>query len=191
MKFMEVELKYRADEISLPAFKAFCVDRGPKEVILASGYDHFYSNTKDPDAFCRHRTGTDFNQLTFKRKTVDNNNYVRTEHNLDLAPKVSEEQVKALCSEFGYQYNTSIFKTCYVYIFDWYVMAYYVCYDSGMKEVGRFVEIEAKESADWRNQEHAWSELLIIERTAKQIGLSAQGRLKRSLYEMFRAEASE
>jgi adenylate cyclase class IV len=186
MKFKEIETKYSAEEISYRDFKQFCQSRKPKNFVLASGYDHFYEKKNDPGSFCRHRVGPDMNQLTFKRKTVDSSNFVRTEHNLNLSPDTSTHQVEALCAEFDYQYNTSIFKTCFVYFYDWYVLSYYLCYDVHMKEVGRFVEIEMKEDHDFGSEENAWSSLLIIEKLCKEIGLNPKSRIKRSLFEIYK-----
>lgn len=186
MKFKEIETKYSAEEISYNDFKKFCNNRKPVKYILASGYDHFYEKKNEADSFCRHRVGSDMNQLTFKRKTLDANNFVRTEHNLDLEQATSIEQVEALCAEFGYQYNTSIFKTCFVYFYDWYVLSYYMCYDVHMKEVGRFVEIEMKEDHDFGSEDAAWNSLLVIEKFCKEIGISPKSRIKRSLFEIYR-----
>lgn len=185
MKFVEVETKYRADNIPLKDFKVFCQDKTPNKHIFASGYDDFYQNNKDKDAFCRHRRGTDLNQLTFKRKTADGNNFVRVEHNLDLNG-VSADQIRALCGEFGYEPNMTIFKTCYVYTYEWYTLVYYIVYDDDMKELGRFIEIEMKEDYAWQTEQAAWDELLVLEKLCKPLGISAQSRVKRSLFELYR-----
>ncbi len=187
MNFKEVEFKYKADNISLTSFIEFCNKKDPKRVVIASGYDHFFHSVASEDAFCRHRMGPDMNQLTFKRKSVANNNFVRTEHNIDLTRDMTKEQIEALCSEFGYKFNTSIFKNCFVYNYDWYTFVYYICYDVDMKELGRFVEIEMSEDHNWTSENQAWNELLIVEKLcAKELGVSAQSRIKRSLFEMFR-----
>lgn len=184
MNFKEIELKYRADNILLSKFQEFCQARNPSKFVLAAGYDHFYANAKSPDSFCRHRVGADSNQLTFKRKTSDTNNYVRTEHNIDLAPSVKEAQVEALCREFGYTYNTSIFKTCFVYQYDWYILVMYIVCDQEMREIGRFVEVEAREDHNWANEQEAWDAIVTIERFMRPLGVTSQARLKKSLWEI-------
>lgn len=190
MTAMEIEFKYRADDISLTAFKAFCASiKAIPKIINASGYDHFYSNTTDADRFGRLRSGADMHQLTFKRKTTDKNNYIRTEHNIDLLPTVTKEQIEALFSEFGYNYNMSLFKTCFIYQYDWYTFVYYICYDSDMKELGRFFEIEMNESHSWSSQEEAWNQLQVMERLCRPLGVTPQSRVKRSLFELFKKEA--
>lgn len=189
MKSMEIEYKYRADEISLEEFHKFCIGKNPVKSLVASGYDHFYENLKDTTGFYRHRVGPDMNQLTYKRKTSDNNNFVRKEHNLDFSKKVSIDQVSEYVKDFGYQLNTTIFKNCFVYSYDYYTLVFYVCYDTKMKELGRFMEIEMDESYAWRSEQEAMSSLVAMERFCKPLGVSAQSRLKKSLFELFRKEA--
>ena len=190
MAFKEIEFKYRADEIDFKKFEEFAKSRTPVRFTLASGYDHFYANSKDADAFCRHRVGPDMNQLTFKRKTTGTDNYIRTEHNIDMKTKVSVPQVEALCKEFGYTYNTSIFKTCFVYEYEYYTLVYYIVADTSMKEVGRFFEIEAKEDYEWGADNAAWDAIVTVERFCKPLGITPQGRMKKSLWELFRKSAT-
>ncbi len=188
-KFMEVELKYNAEGMKLSSFIDFCEGRkGLTTKIMVSGYDHFYSSLKQPDSFCRHRIGPDMNQLTFKRKTADANNFVRTEHNIDLTTPVSKAQIEALVKEFGYQYNFSIFKSCWVFKYDWHTFVYYICSDMEMQELGRFMEIEAAEDHNWASEAQAWQEITVLEKLCKPLGVTAQSRIKRSLYEMFKKE---
>lgn len=187
IEFKEIEFKYKADDISLVAFTNFC-ERDEHKFILASGYDHFYSFKNDSESFCRHRVGPDKNELTFKRKTSDKNNFVRTEHNIQLDPRTTMDQIKALCKEFGYTHNTSIYKDCFVYKYPRYTFVYYICYNLDMKELGRFVEIEMEESYPWETEEQALNDMIELEKSFSQFGVSPQSRVKRSLFEMFRKE---
>lgn len=188
MRYKEIEFKYKADNISLKDFVKFCVARNPLTIVEASGFDHFYASIKDQDAFCRHRIGPDFNQLTFKRKTTDANNFIRTEHNLNLSTSMKREAVEALCGEFGYKYNVSVFKNCFVYFYDWCVLSYYVCYDNSLKEIGRFIEIEANEEHEWPTEQDAWDAVVVMEKLCKTLGLTPQARLKKSLFELYRQD---
>lgn len=180
----EIEFKYNA-AVSLSTFKAFCEGRKPDKFIIISGYDHFYANN-DPNSFYRHRVNTNENQLTFKRKTVDDNSFIREEHNIDLPLNVSEDKIKALCGVNNYQYNTSIFKNCFIYNYNYYTLVYYVVYDIDLKEAGRFIEIEMKEDYDWNSETEAFNELLALERLCKPLGLSNEVRINKSLFEMYR-----
>lgn len=185
MKYKEIEFKYPANDLSLEDFKNFCKDRKPKGFVHASGYDHFYSKVGDPSSFCRHRIGADFNQLTFKRKTDVANNYIRTEHNIELDPTTSVEQISALCSEFGYEPKATIFKNCFIYVYDFYTLVYYIIYDSSLKELGRFMEIEMREDHSWESEEAAYEDLVLMEKLCKSIGASPSKRIKKSLFEMY------
>lgn len=188
MKFREVESKYNAKDISLTDFTKFCEARDPHHIKLveAAGFDHFYANPSQPDAFYRHRVGQIMNQLTFKRKTTDANSNIRVERNVDLAPGVTKEQVAAEVGEHGYVYNTSIFKYCKVYFYDWVILSWYVVYDSDMNELGRYLEIEANEDYNWKTEQEAWDSVVVMEKLCKPLGLTPQMRIKRSLFELYR-----
>jgi adenylate cyclase class IV len=186
-KYKEIELKYRADDVPLSSFIDFCLTQpGEFQKVLASGYDYFYENPKEPGSFARHRVGPSFNQLTLKRKLSDSNNFIRTEHNINLGADVTREQAEALCKELGYKFNTLIFKNVFVYTFDAHTFVYYVCYDKDLKELGRFIEIEMAEEYPWLNEEAAWEQLLELEASAKVLGLTPQRRMKKSLFEQFK-----
>lgn len=186
MKYKEIEYKYRADEMSLTLFETFCRAYDAHDLIQASGYDHFYQSRTSATSFCRHRVGGDINQLTFKRKLSDSNNYIRTEHNLDLKFSSPVDQVAALVAEFGYKHNFSMFKNCFIYKFDKHIFVYYICYDTDMKELGRFFEIEMVEDGPWQTEEEAQSALNAVERSCALMGITPQSRIKRSLFEMFK-----
>ena len=188
MTFKEIEFKYRADDISLTDFAAFCNKQSPASSLVASGYDYFYEKSDCSGSFCRLRVGPDSNQLTFKRKTQDNNNFVRTEHNIDLTRETTREQIDALLSEFGYKYNTSLFKNCFIYRYNNYTSVYYIVYDAGMKELGRFVELEMSETYGWSSEEEAYGQLVLIEKLCKSVGISPQCRVKRSLFELYKKD---
>ena len=185
-KHLEIETKYRADEMSFTKFEAFIHTLNPTQTVRASGYDHFYASKDSPGSFARHRVGPEFNQLTFKRKTADNNNYIRTEHNISIDLNVKTEQVAALMKEFCYEYNTTIFKNVFVYNFDRYNFVYYICYTPDLKELGRFVEIEMSEEYAWKSEIEAWTQLEALERDLKPLGITPQHRMRKSLFEMFK-----
>ncbi len=187
MRYREIELKYSAENLDFSKFVAFCKERKPLSYIQAAGFDYFYCSPEESSAFARHRVGEKrlFNQLTFKRKTTDINNNIRTERNIQLAPEVTESEVAGLCSEFGYVPNGRIFKTCFIFTWEDHVLSYYICFDEEMKEMGRFIEIEANEDYNWGCDADAWNTVVALERVCKPLGLSPQARIKRSLYEMY------
>ena len=188
MRAIEIEFKYNADDISLLQFNVFCAARGEAKYFEASGFDHFFENPKEPDTFYRHRIGTSKNELTLKCKKVSTNNFIRDEDNIELHKKTSRIKVQDWLLKHDYHYNTSIFKNCFIYEYDTHTLVYYICYDSSMKELGRFIEIEMSEEHDWANEQEAWDVLLVVEKACKPLGLSVQCRVKRSLWEMFRKD---
>lgn len=190
MKYKEIELKYKADEIDLNKFKEYCLSQSPSKAIYAAGYDHFYDKAGETGTFCRHRQGADINQLTFKRKTTEKNSFIRTEHNIELAKHVDRAAIEALCSEFGYTYNTTIFKTCFVYEFKDHLLVYYIVADENLREVGRFLEIEMAEDYPWSSEEEAWAQLTLIEKLLKGVfGITPQARLRSSLFELYKNQS--
>lgn len=190
MRYKEIETKYDAKNIKLSKFEEFCQQLGNFKYKMAAGYDHFYSKVSDKKAFCRHRVGADSNQLTFKRKLSKANNYIRTEHNIDLVKKMTEESLKAFLDELQYKYRRSLYKNCFIYKYDYYTLVYYIVYDTDMEELGRFIEIEMDEDFEWSNDKEAWNSLVIIEKLCGPLGLDPTKRISDSLYELYVQESS-
>lgn len=188
MKYKEVEFKYRANDITLQKFNEFCNGKPYKKFVLASGWDNFYSNSKDTNGFYRHRTGPDMNQLTYKCKKNDTNNVIRDEQNVDLERRVNSSDIEAFLARLKYKYNTSVFKTCFVYSYDTYTLVFYVVWDTNMHELDRFIEIEMSEEHSWASEQEAYSELVIIEKLCKDLGINPKTRVKKSLFELFAKE---
>lgn len=188
MKYTEIEYKYSADTVDLVRFHKFCMERTPETNFNVSGFDYFYAHKTDSAVFCRHRVGPDSNQLTFKRKLTDKNNYVRTEHNINLEKTLALPQVEAFLSEFNFTHSGTIFKNCFIYKFKDCTFVFYVVYDQGLKELGRFLEIEMSEDIDWPSQDTAVSTLQIREAELKYFGITAANRMRKSLYEMYGKE---
>ncbi len=184
----ELEYKYSADGVCLEKFTAFALAQKPTESLSVCGFDTFYASPGDPNTFLRHRIGDNFNQLTVKRKLTDKNNFLRDEINLTLSKDTSEETLHALATIMGFEFNRKIFKTVFVHTYPRYVLAYYVVYDLDMVELGRFLEIEMSENHQWEYAGEPWELLKTIESEARVLGITPQGRIKKSLYEQFRKE---
>lgn len=185
MKYMEVESKHPADNIKLSDFCLFCKGKNPLRYKEISGYDHFYSNPYDTESFWRHRVGPGTNQATFKRKTKGTDSRIRVERNIDLAPNMDKDDVGGMVSESGYVYSASIFKNCFIFDYDNHTLVFYICYDANMKELGRYLEIEAKEDYPWKNEQEAWGMVTVIEKICKPLGISPATRVDKSLYELY------
>lgn len=183
-EYIEVEFKYNAQFISLTDFIAFCEASNPIRYIQASGYDHFYSSSKDKMQFGRHRVGPDYSQLTVKAKTQEDNNYVRQEDNLDFKDDISRAKVESFFSKFGYKHKRSIFKNCFIYKYENYTLVYYLIYTEDLNELGRYIEIEMSEDYPWECAEQAFEALKQVEKQCKNLGVIPQGRIRNSLYEI-------
>lgn len=187
LKNLEIEFKYAAT-VPLIEFQSFCELRKPLKVQIISGFDHFMSKDTDSDSFYRHRVNTLENQLTFKRKTIKDNSFIREEHNIDLPLTVSRSTIESMCGVHGYAYNVSIFKNCFIYTYGYYTLVFYSVYDINLNEMGRFIEIEMKEDYDWVDEKEAFGELVMLEKLCKVLHVDSSKRINTSLYEMFRKD---
>jgi adenylate cyclase class IV len=188
MKYHEIEFKYDASAISLEKFRDHCskIGNGLYDTEVY-GVDHFYASNNDVNAFMRYRKGQNSHQLTFKKKTTDSDSIVRLENNIDLHSLIKKEDIDDFVKNLGYTYNRSLGKLSIVYAFEYYIFVYYICYDSITKqEIGRFIEIELSEEIDWGTEKNAIAELALIEKTSRNLGLSQEKRLTKSLFEMYR-----
>lgn len=187
MKFLEIETKYDASHIELDDFHKLIQNLGPSKSLDVAGFDYYYTKK---NSFIRYRAGKDCSELTMKTKRKEANNYVRVEANLPLDSKVSaldmRKIVEKICKMLGYKQNFAIWKTCYIYWFDKYNVVYYVVSDKNMVEKARFIEIEMSESHMWLNTKDAWTNLVRVEKTLAPLGITAKGRLSKSLFEMFK-----
>ena len=182
---LEIEQKYNASAISPESFRNFCSERAPLDSFVVSGYDIFYSHPADTNSFFRYREGYREAELTFKKKLSDDNNVMRIEHNLPLAG-ISVDRAKGFCKDMGYEFNSAIFKINIVYQYPHHAMVYYVCYDTRLVELGRFIEVELSENYNWESEDKAKSVLQNIEKHCIQLGLTPLNRVKESLFELFR-----
>lgn len=183
-KSLEIEFKYKADELSLSDFHDFCKSKNPEKYVFITGHDHFYKDDNKPESFFRYRVGSDGQQLTWKQKTVVHNSYVRIENNIDIKSDVTKEHVDAFCSDLGYEHSGLIFKNAFIYNYDNYTLVYYVCFNDNMTEIGRFIEIEMKEGI-YKSESKAWSDLIIIEKLCKPLGAFPINRVTESLFELY------
>lgn len=185
-KHREIEFKYNAKDISLVFYHEFVRTMNFKSYKVASGMDHFYTSEKQGQ-FYRIREDHGGIEMTFKAKTDNDNNYVRIEHNIKLSSETSKADAEAYLETLGYKYTGQIFKTCFIYFFDYWNVVYYVCYDKELEEMGRFVEIEMKEDHPWASDDQAYKELSVLEMTMRKLGVSRRNRETQSLFEMFGA----
>jgi adenylate cyclase class IV len=183
MKYKEVESKYDAENVKREAFLAIMESLPVRKKMNVSSYDTYFVN--NVGNFIRYRWSDDKGELTIKRKTTKSNNNDRVEVNLPTSGG-SLSTVEAFCQLLGYKTNFEIFKTCNIFWVDKVVMVYYVVYDKELKELRRFIEIEADEDLEWESEEQAWNEVVRYEKLLDSLNITPQNRLRKSLFEIFR-----
>lgn len=188
-QYLEVECKYNADDISRTAFKDLAKSLNPKSFIYVESKDIYYVRAENE--FLRYRMpsenklgGSEENrsELTFKKKHIDKNNWIRTEVNLrvDLNEPLL---VAAFCEGLGYKKNFSIAKACDIYFFDDADIVFYSVKDDTGK-YAHYLEIEANEDTGMTH-EQSWEVILKYEKILAPLGITPQKRKKLSLFEMY------
>lgn len=184
MEFKEIEFKYDAAYIELEKFISLMETFPIKKKIMVSGYDDYFADA-EVENFIRYRHRDDWGQITVKRKLSEHNNNERIEINIPTDGDILQA-VTALVDTFKYKHNFTIFSTCKIYWVDKVCMVYYVVYDKELRELRRFVEIEADEKLHWSSEDEAWGEITKYERLLEPLGITPKNRLKKSLFETFR-----
>ena len=186
MENKELETKYSADHVSIEDFMKLIETLDVKRKKMVSSYDDYFVNSSGD--FIRYRHTDDHGELTIKRKTSALNNNERIEVNLPTSGD-NIGTVQAFVDLLGYKHNFCIFKSCKIFWLDKVDFVYYIVYDKELKELRRFIEIEALEDVKWESEEHAWNEITKYEKLLEPLGISAQNRLKKSLFEQFRKDS--
>lgn len=185
MKFKEIEFKYDAADIPMDKFLSTMETFSPiVKRMTVSSYDDYF--TDGMSNFIRYRYHDSRGELTIKRKTSDKNNNERIEVNIPTDGD-NFEATEAFVNLLGYKHNFGIFKTCKIFWVDRVVMVYYVVYDKkDLKEVRRFVEIEADEEYSWNSEQDAWAHIEKYEKMLEPLGITSRNRMRKSLFELFK-----
>jgi predicted adenylyl cyclase CyaB len=187
--FLEIEYKYSADDIDRLVFKDLIKSLNPKRFIYVESKDIYYAKSKDE--FLRYRMPSDNKlsgeenrqELTFKKKSVDQNNWTRLEVNLRIDLNDSD-LVHMFCEGLGYKKNVELIKFCDIFYFDDCDIVYY----SVKNEEGKysyFLEIESLENCGV-TKEKSLEVLQKYEKLLAPLGITPQKRKKLSLWEMNR-----
>lgn len=190
-EYLEVEVKYSADDIDRMAFKKFAKTLAVKEFIYAESSDIYY--VRSENEFLRYRMPSENllagdnefrSELAFKKKHKESNNWVRTEVNLRV-DKNDAHLVNAFCEGLGYKRNFSIHKYCDIFILedDVTLVFYQVIDEAG--QIASFLEIEASEHLGL-SREESWETVLHYEKLLLPLGITPQKRKKLSLYELYK-----
>lgn len=196
-KLTEFETKYRVEPHLLTEFKTI-MNTIPEleKFIYVEGPDYYFTNGKG-DSFIRYRRpshGLDNgrSEVTVKIKPKDaKNNIIREEVNIRV-DSTPEDAVRRFISHMGYTPNFSIWKACHIYIFKGVTLVFYSVYDTTegkATKTDNFVEIEiCEEKVSEMTEDQAWEMIAQYEKVLEGIGINAQKRLRKSLFEMYRRE---
>jgi adenylate cyclase class IV len=182
--YKEIEYKYDAKSVNLQRFSNLMEALRYSKCISVSSYDNFFTKEQSGDEFIRYRYNDTTQELTLKKKTCDFNNNNRIEINLDIK-ELDTKKIKTFLEMIGYSYRFQIYKTCFIYIFDKAIISYYIVYDENMKELGRFIEIEADEKYDWKDESEAFEKINEFEKLLYSLNITLKDRLTQSLFEMY------
>lgn len=192
---IEFESKYRVETlVSLP-FKML-VEKMPtfREYIYAEGPDDYFINE---DKFIRYRRESHKGlnsraELTMKIKMVGaKNNIIREEYNVrvDGTPK---ETILKMLTALDFKYNFTVTKFCHIYRMEDATLVYYSVLDTTDDKVrgeDHFVEIEVDEATiHTKTEAEAWEVIIKYEKALEVIGINAQKRLRKSLFEMYKRD---
>jgi hypothetical protein len=204
---IEFETKYRAEDQNLIVFKQI-IDNllESKSFRYLEGPDAFFTYPKwwfdnNPQwdiegTFARYRKpsyGLDDGkkQVTWKYKPKGAKNSIqRTEYNFNLNETTSDSIVFGQMEDTGMVLNCSIIKNCHIYKLESVTLVWYTVYDTTdgkPKKADNFIEIEIDEAKIVNMTEsQAWETIVKYEKILEPVGVNAQKRLKKSLFELYR-----
>lgn len=186
-KFTEFETKYKiSDGNAQYDFKRLMEDEYKLSCLYVQSDDLYYVKG---DEFLRYRFSDDKKvkraELTYKAKKKNADNIIRKEVNLRVDPS-DYKTVDAFCETLDFKRNFSIHKSCHIYKSDEATLVFYTVWDED-KNMTHFIEIEVDEDLIPKlTEEEAWDIIRKWEKVLEPIGIKAQNRLKKSLFEMYR-----
>lgn len=186
--FVEFETKYKIEDPKLLwDFKHLVETQlGRKDFLYIQSDDIYY--TKSVDQFIRYRfSETDKRaELTIKRKIGNGNNIIREETNVRVDNNAFA-LMETFISQLGFSFNFRINKQCHIYHGDDATLVFYSVRDLETNKLAHFIEIEVKEGGGF-TEEESWAIIKKYETALAPLGVTAQKRLRKSLYEMYRRE---
>lgn len=186
--YLEVEAKYDASNIKTEDYLSLALSLRPISHLYVEGTDVYY--VKSNDEFLRHRISASniddkFSELTFKKKSTDSNNNIRTEVNVRVDLN-KPELIEAFCEGIGYKRNFSIYKKCWIFYMPDANFVLYTVTTDGVN-TRNFLEIECNED-NGLTAEESWEIVKKYEKLFSSLGISARKRLKLSLFELYRKD---
>lgn len=192
-KFTEFETKYTSDISQLSQFKAIA-ETLPDflDFTYCEGPDTYL--TKPDGSFGRYRkakypSDTKYAQWTLKLKPAGaKNNISRLEYNWRVDGTPSQEILDGAVA-MGFSFNFKINKSCHIYRFSECTLVFYSVKEEGVDKEDYFIEIEiTEETVHELTEEQAWDIIRKYEKILEPVGVNAQKRMRRSLFEMYRKE---
>lgn len=124
----------------------------------------------------------------YKREGAKNN--IQREETNVRVDHTDEYSVRNFINNFLYTTNFSIYKTCHIYNFDEVTLVFYSVYDTTDGKASKtdsFLEIEiCEEKISEMTEEEAWALIVKYEKILESVGINAQKRLRKSLFEMYK-----
>lgn len=182
----EFEVKFRVDITKLHPFKNIMTNKaGLKNFIYVESDDVYFVNK---DEFLRFRFDPNKKEkrkeLTYKKRLNDKDNIQRIEVNLRVDP-TDYDTAEYFCNVLGYQENFRIQKMCHIYNFEDATLVFYTVKDGS--KLDHFMEIEVREDMEF-TEDQAWAIIRKWEKELEPLGITAQNRLRKSLFDMYRRE---
>jgi adenylate cyclase class IV len=110
----EVEIKFRADGLTLKQYHSFARSMGMGSFKRIEGTDTFYT-FPGQEGFLRYRRGHGWKGLTFKRRKSEDSIVDRVEIDLEVADSVTDQDVDALVEAIGGKKKLNLTKTSYIH----------------------------------------------------------------------------
>lgn len=194
-EYTEFEVKYRVEGSLETRFKQHINSLNVMtNFVYVEGSDYYYIKPKSED-FKRYRKAdwepaSGRAEITTKKKPEGaKNNINRIEKNLRVDGN-DPELVKQTIMDDGYEFNFAIWKSCHIYFNEEATIVFYSVVDvtpNTKYNEDFFVEIELNESTIHRlTEEEAWDVVVKYEKMLEPLGIHAQKRLRKSLWEMYK-----
>jgi adenylate cyclase class IV len=189
----EFETKYRAAQTDLTKFKRIVEEKFGPLTLYCEGPDDYFT-MPDGSRFKRFRhatyplTGTRKEVTTKVKPSGAKNNNIRTEKNLRVTDN-DDALIKETIIDDGFEYDFSIWKSCHIYKLSDATLVFYTVVDTtpGSKyNEDHFIEIEVDEDIiNTLTEGEAWEIVKKYEDALIDVGIHAQKRIRKSLYEMY------
>ena len=196
-EYTELETKYSANLEDLIKFKFLIKENCQiNRTLIVEGPDEYFvkPNTDDFKRFRHAEYPADCGkEITTKKKREGSiYNINRDEKNLDVSSN-DDKLIRKVIEDDGYEYNFTVWKTCHIYEMDDATLVFYTVIDitpGASFSPKSFIEIEINESiVHTMTTEQAKEIIKKYETLLEPLGINANKRLQKSLFERYRRKA--